>query len=131
MSRGQVKSLQTLLPENGALSRARFFELKQGINPMPPVERSVSVAKDGTYRGGRRIRAGSKPDSAAEKIKNGQTPKIISNDIPELEADELEAVDLPDGAVLEGADMPKPGEYLSARQKNGKPLGADAIYKET
>ena len=89
------------------------------------------MAKDGTYRGGRRIRAGSKPDSAADKIKNGQTPKIMNNDIPELEADELEAVDLPDGAVLEGADMPKPGEYLSARQKNGKPLGADAIYKET
>ncbi len=89
------------------------------------------MAKDGTYRGGRRIRAGSKPDPAAEKIKNGQTPRVMNNDIPELEADELEAVDLPDVALLEGGDMPKPGEYLSARQKNGKPLGADAIYKET
>ena len=85
------------------------------------------MAKDGTYRGGRRIRAGCKPDSAADKIKSGKTPRIMNNDIPELEADELEAVDLPDGAVLEGADMPKPGEYLSARQKNGKPLGAGAM----
>ena len=36
---------------------------------------SVSVAKDGTYRGGRRIRAGSKPDSAADK-KETSTEKI-------------------------------------------------------
>nr|DAL39095.1 MAG TPA_asm: terminase small subunit [Caudoviricetes sp.] len=55
----------------------------------------------------------------------------MRNDIPDLEPDELEAVDLPEGAVLEGADMPKPDEYLSAKQKNGKPLGADVIYKET
>ena len=55
----------------------------------------------------------------------------MNNDIPDLDPEELEAVDLPEGAVLEGADMPKPDEYLSAKQKNGKPLGADAIYKET
>ena len=55
----------------------------------------------------------------------------MSNDIPELEPAELEAVDLPEGAVLQGSDMPKPAEYLSAKQKNGVPLGADEIYKET
>ena len=76
------------------------------------------MARDGTNRGGRRVRAGDKPAGAAEKIQNGKTA-------------ELEAVDLPEGAVLEGADMPKPSDYLSARQKNGVPLGADAIYKET
>ena len=27
--------------------------------------------------------------------------------------------------------MPPPSEYLSARQKDGKPLGADMLYKET
>lgn len=27
--------------------------------------------------------------------------------------------------------MPKPSEYLSSKQKNGQPLGADEIYKET
>lgn len=89
------------------------------------------MAKDGTNRGGRRTRAGSKPTPAAEKIQKGQTVQIMSNDIPELETEELEAVDLPEGAVLSGADMPKPSEYLSARQKNGVPLGADEIYKET
>ena len=89
------------------------------------------MAKDGTYRGGRRIKAGGKPTPAAEKIANGKPVQVMRNDIPDLEPDELEAVDLPEGAVLEGADMPKPDEYLSAKQKNGKPLGADVIYKET
>lgn len=89
------------------------------------------MAKDGTYRGGRRVRAGDKPLPVAEKIQKGQTVQIMNNDIPELEPTELEAVDLPEGAVLNGSDMPKPSEYLSARQKNGVPLGADVIYKET
>ena len=89
------------------------------------------MAKDGTYRGGKRFRAGGKSTPAAEKMQNGQPVKVMSNDIPELELAELEAVDLPDGAVLEGADMPRPAEYLSARQKNGVPLGADERYKET
>lgn len=89
------------------------------------------MARDGTYRGGRRVRAGDKPAPAAEKIANGRKAEIMINDLPELDCEELDAVDLPEGAVLEGADMPKPGNYLSARQKNGKPLGADLIYKET
>ncbi len=89
------------------------------------------MAKDGTNRGGRRVRAGDKPMSAVEKIQKGLRVQIMNNDIPELETAELEAVDLPEGAVLHGADMPKPGDYLSARQKNGMPLGADEIYKET
>ncbi len=89
------------------------------------------MAKDGTNRGGRRVRAGDKPMSAVEKIQKGLPVQIMNNDIPELETTELEAVDLPEGAVLHGADMPKPGDYLSARQKNGMPLGADEIYKET
>ena len=36
-----------------------------------------------------------------------------------------------DAADLTGADMPSPSAYLSAQQKNGKPLGADIVYKET
>lgn len=89
------------------------------------------MAKDGTNRGGRRVRAGDKPAPAAEKKQKGLPVKIISNDIPALDTAELEAVNLPEGAVLNGADMPKPSDYLSARQKNGVPLGADDIYRET
>lgn len=89
------------------------------------------MARDGTNRGGRRVRAGDKPAPVAEKIQKGQQVQIMKNDIPTLSPTELEAVDLLEGAAMEGMDMPKPGEYLSARQKNGIPLGADEIYKET
>jgi len=89
------------------------------------------MARDGTNRGGRRVRAGDKPAPAAEKIQKGQQVQILKNDIPTLSPAELEAVDLPEGAAMEGMDMPKPSDYLSARQKNGIPLGADEIYRET
>lgn len=89
------------------------------------------MTRDGTNRGGRRVRAGDKPAPAAEKIQKGQQVQILKNDIPTLSPTELEAVDLPEGAVMNGVDMPKPSDYLSARQKNGIPLGADEIYKET
>lgn len=89
------------------------------------------MARDGTNRGGRRVRAGDKPAPAAEKIQKGQQVQILKNDIPTLSPTELEAVDLPEGTVMEGINMPKPSDYLSARQKNGVPLGADEIYKET
>ena len=89
------------------------------------------MARDGTNRGGRRVRAGDKPMAVAEKIQRGETVRIMNNDLPTFTTAELEAVDLPEGAVIEGVDMPKPSDYLSARQKNGIPLGADEIYKET
>lgn len=89
------------------------------------------MAKDGTNRGGRRVRAGDKPMSAAEKIQRSREVRVMNNDIPSFTPTELDAVDLPEGAVMNGADMPKPSEYLSAKQKNGIPLGADEIYKET
>ena len=57
------------------------------------------MAKDGTNRGGRRVRAGDKPAPAAEKKQKGLPVKIISNDIPTLDTAELESVDLPEGAV--------------------------------
>lgn len=84
------------------------------------------MAKDGTNRGGRRVRAGGKPKALADKIAEGKDAEIMEFHAPELETDELE-----DAADLVGEDMPSPSEYLSARQKNSKPLGADEIYKET
>ena len=84
------------------------------------------MAKDGTNRGGRRVRAGSKPDPLADKIRKGQAAKIIGPPVTELKAGELEP-----GADLEGTDMPDPDVYLSAQQRDGRPLGADEIYRET
>ena len=84
------------------------------------------MAKDGTRRGGRRVRAGDKPKALSDKIAEGKDA-----DIMEFHAPELDAADLDDDTDLTGADMPSPSAYLSAQQKNGKPLGADIVYKET
>jgi|MGYP000931801143 hypothetical protein len=88
------------------------------------------MAKDGTNRGGRRIRAGDKPQPLADKIAAGKAAKIL--EVPELHPESLlEADDLDDAADLYGEDMPAPSDYLKARQKDGRPLGADALYRET
>ena len=84
------------------------------------------MAKDGTRRRGRRVRAGDKPQALSDKIAEGKDA-----DIMEFHTPELDAADLDDAADLTGADMPSPSAYLSAQQKNGKPLGADIVYKET
>ena len=88
------------------------------------------MAKDGTHRGGRRVRAGDKPKPLVEKIPKGKAAKIL--EIPDLQPESnLEAVDLDGAADLHGEDMPVPSDYLSARQKDGKPLGADLLFIET
>jgi hypothetical protein len=88
------------------------------------------MAKDGTIRGGRRVRAGKKPQSLADKIASGKDARVL--EIPDIQPEsELEADELDDASDLQGEDVPKPSDYLSARQKDGKPLGADALYIET
>jgi hypothetical protein len=88
------------------------------------------VAKDGTNRGGRRVRAGDKPQPLADKITAGKAAKVL--EAPELHPESmLEAEELEDAADLYGEDMPAPSDYLSTRQKDGKPLGADALFIET
>ena len=75
-------------------------------------------AKDGTNRGGRRVRAGDKPAPAAEKKQKGLPVKIISNDIPALDTAELEAVDLPEGAMLNGYAEAKRLSVGSAEERS-------------
>lgn len=88
------------------------------------------MAKDGTNRGGRRVRAGDKPTPLAEKITAGKTAKVL--EAPDLKPETaLTGTLLPSPAVLTGTDMPEPSEYLRANQKDGKPLGADALFLET
>ena len=84
------------------------------------------MAKDGTNRGGRRIRAGDKPEPLADKIAGGREATVM-----EFPMTELNGADLTGVAELNSEDMPQPSEYLSARQRNGKPLGADKIFRET
>ena len=85
------------------------------------------MAKDGTNRGGRRVRAGDKPDALADKILNGKSAKVMGLPYTELDGSN----DLGEVTDLEGNDMPNPSEYLSAMQRDGKPLGADIIFRET
>ena len=73
------------------------------------------MAKDGTNRGGARPGAGRKPKALKEKLDAGNPGKRP-----------LKRLDIPEN--IEGVEMPKPGEYLSAMQRDGKPLGADEIY---
>ena len=93
------------------------------------------MAKDGTNRGNRAgnyTGAGRKPKPLADKIAEGTAKNArvlaVPAFVPEtpLEADALEGA-----ADLTGSDMPPPSEYLSSRQKDGKPLGADLLYAET
>lgn len=88
------------------------------------------MAKDGTNRGGRRVRAGDKPQALADKIATGRAARIL--EAPELRPESiLRDGNLSGAADLSGEEMPAPSEYLSARQKDGKPLGADALFVET
>lgn len=79
------------------------------------------MAKDGTNRGGARSGAGRPKKALSEKIASGNpggralTQIVVPDDIPDLL----------------GEEMPKPNEILSAKQRNGKPLGADKIYRDT
>ena len=88
------------------------------------------MAKDGTYRGGRRVRGGDKPLPLAEKITKGKAAKVL--EVPDINPESLlEAEDLDGAADLYGEEMPIPSDYLSTKQKDGKPLGADALFVET
>lgn len=105
------------------------LQFKQGIKPLHRKE-VISVAKDGTNRGGRRVRAGDKPQPLTDKIAKGKAAKIL--EIPDLKPETLlEADELEVDADLYGEDMPSPSDFLSSRQKDGKPLGADALFIET
>lgn len=78
------------------------------------------MAKDGTNRGnksGNYTRAGRKPKPLSDQIAEGRTGmKVIS---------------LPEPEKLVGFEMPPPKEYMLAKQKGGKDLCADEVYRET
>ena len=65
-------------------------------------------------QGGARPGAGRKKTAAIDKIADDNK--------------RVKILDIPD---VEGAEMPKPNEILSARQKNGESFQAKAIYETT
>lgn len=68
-------------------------------------------------RGGKRTGAGRKPKPIKDKIEDGNPGgrKLSVLDIPEVE----------------GVEMPKPNEILSAQQRDGKDFQAKEIYEQT
>ena len=95
-----------------------------------PQEGGETMAKDGTNRGGRRVRAGAKPEALSDKLATGRPATRLTTPA-ELDVFDLDGIDIGDGALLAGEPMPEPGEYLSAEQRDGQPLGADLVYRET
>lgn len=78
------------------------------------------MAKDGTNRGGSRIGAGRKPKPLSEKITEGK-----------VKGGQEQGSILPEPALIEGVEVPPVKEYLKAKQKNGKDMCAEEVYKET
>ena len=72
------------------------------------------MAKDGTARGGARVGAGRKGKTLADKLIEGRDAQVMK--IP----DDMEAV-----------EMPPVKEYMKDAQRDGRPLGAEDIYKDT
>lgn len=68
-------------------------------------------------RGGARPGAGRKKSAVKEKAENGNPG-----------GRRLEVLDI---LEVEGVDMPKPHEFLSAEQRDGSTLQAEEIYTET
>ena len=88
------------------------------------------MAKDGPNRGGRRVRAGAKPEALNDKLAAGRPATRLTTPA-ELDVFDLDGTDIGDGALLAGEPMPEPGESLSAEQRDGQPLGVDLVYRET
>lgn len=64
------------------------------------------MAKDGTNRGGRRVRAGAKPDQLKDKLEAGK-PASRLLEPADLDPFGLEGGDVGDGELLEGETMPQ------------------------
>ena len=86
----------------------------------PQGRRGVKMAKDGTNRGGSRIGSGRKKKPIADKIAEGNPGKR-----------KLEVIEFNNTADLNGKEMPRPREMLSAVQKDGRTLMATEIYEMT
>lgn len=85
-----------------------------------------SHGQDRTNGGGSIDPCCDKPEALADKIAKGKAATIIDLPTPTWEGAELN-----DAADLTGEDMPNPSDYLSARQRDGKPLGADDLFRQT
>jgi len=77
------------------------------------------MAKDGTRRGGPRPNSGPKKKSLNEKVIEGR-----------MDLDTSIAI-LPEPVEIEGTIVPQIKDFLKAKQKNGKDICAEEVYKTT
>ena len=89
------------------------------------------MAKDGTYRGGRRVRAWSETRRPRRQDSKGTPARRhglldFTDDMTDFDIE-----DIGDGVELEGMDMPSPDDYTLRTAEGRQPLGADEIYRET
>ena len=116
---GVSKSLRSSDHKTGTPSHAQKVRFKHPINPFEYYtsrnprgfgffyRQVINLAKDGTNRGGRRVRAGDKPKPLAEKIAAGEDADII-----EFTPTVLEGAELSDAADLVGEDITVYSESL-------------------
>lgn len=74
-------------------------------------------------RGGKRAGAGRKKKALAEKLETGNPGgrPLLVLDIPEM----------PEPAELQGVQMPKVSEFMTAEQRDGSKLQAKEIFEQT
>ncbi len=126
MTQGRSKSLRLCPVGTGAGSRVRKRRNQKGNKGRPAAaayffeergEKMPTKSNNTGGRGGARPGAGRKKSAVREKAENGNPG-----------GRRLEVLDIPE---VEGVDMPKPHEFLSAEQRDGSTLQAEEIYKET
>ena len=73
---------------------------------------------------------GRKPRACRREARPAGRPATRLED-PLNEPFDFACNDIGDGAVRAGETMPEPSDYLSEIQRDGKPIGADLVYRET
>ena len=125
-TQGRSKSLRLCPVGTGAGARVRKRRNQKGNKGWPAAaallfeergEKMPTKSNNTGGRGGARPGAGRKKSAVKEKAENGNPG-----------GRRLEVLDIPE---VEGVDMPKPHEFLSAEQRDGSTLQAEEIYTET
>lgn len=71
------------------------------------------MSEDGTYKSGRRVRVGNKPDSLADKIASVRAVLVFEPiDLDDESSFELDSSDFLEPEDLEDDKIPEPSEYL-------------------
>ena len=88
------------------------------------------MAEDVINRGGRRMRAGAKPDPLKDKLDAGMTASRLLEPA-DFDPIGLDGADDGDGSVREDETVPEPSVYLAAVQRDGQQLLDGELCGET